>query len=282
MSTKGGFIVGNYTEREVKVSIRRLNAAIEDIISASYVTYKANIEYFVELSRSNPIIESIVEPFRNIDINFEEIHISYNGHWINEVRLPSSMDHRIAYIIKVFDAVSEKQISLVDFTLKIYKHKRLADNIREYLNDIAVPQLKELLYMLNDLLEDEVQGKESIPEAAFHLINHGTIHASQGSNIGLGKDIQQTANYNNNITNEIMEKIRNIEGLSEEKINEIEVLANEVQEEINNSEPSPGKLKKLATKVYEIGETAALKAFTTAVSDPRWGQAAAETLMGMY
>lgn len=272
----------NYTEREVKTSIRRLNSAISDIVTASYATYRAKIKSFVELSYSDPIINSIVEPFRTIDVDFNKIHGDTMGGWVHEVKLPTDINKRIAYIIHLFDKESQKARTLEGLAFTIYQDRKIESNIRNFLYDIAKPQLVELIHMLDDLIEDEVQGQQSIPESALQIINHGTITAHHGSSIALGKDIQQTISYNSgNIANEIVAKAK-IEGvIPEGKTFEVEELANEVQNEIEKDEPSPGKLKQLAGKIYDIGEQGLLKVFTTIVTDPRWGQVAAETLMNI-
>ncbi|MEK4381163.1 hypothetical protein NSS70_04495 [Aeribacillus sp. FSL K6-2848] len=140
--------------------------------------------------------------------------------------------------------------------------------------------MRELSYRLNDLIEDEVTGKEEVSTAALQIFNFGSITASQGSNVAIGKDIQQSVSYEN-IVNKIMDKVRTERIVSEDKLPEIEEVANEIEEEINKTEPSPSKLKQLAGKLYNIGETALLKVVSTVVTDPRWGQAVAETLMNM-
>lgn len=271
--------MGNYSEREVKVAIRRLNAAITDIISTSYATYKSKIDNFVELSNSDPIIKSIVEPFREVEVDYEVIHRSNNPYRIDEVNLPTDVNKRIAYIIQIFDEVTAEQSSLDRFAEKIYRNG-LEGSLSEFLHDIAKPQLIELLHMLDDLLEDEVEGKEIISDSAFQFFNHGTIVAQQGSNIAIGNSNSQTTTYKN-ISNEIMEKVNESGLLTADRLSEVEVLAKKVQEEMNKQEPSPGKIKQLAGKVYEIGEQGLLKIFTTVVSDPRWGQAALEVLLKM-
>lgn len=272
--------MGNYTQREAKVAIRRLNTAINEILSTSYATYQSKINDFNELSISNPIIESIIRPFKEIKVNFDEIHFSQNGFRIDEVRLPTDVNSRIAYLIQIFEKASTGEIVLEKYTHAIYRHKRFEDNIQEFMYDIARPQLLELIYILDDLLENEVDGKEVMTEAAFQLINHGSIIAHQGSNLALGKDIQQTVS-NNTFSKELIEKIEGIEDFTDPQKSELKLLANEVQIEMGKTEPSPSRLKELAGKVYEIGENAALKVFTTVVSDPRWGQAAAETMLSI-
>lgn len=271
-----------YTEREVKRSIRNLQLSIEDIISTNSATYRTKIGGFVELTKTDTIIKRIVNPFREEDIDLDAIHHSRNGFRVDEIRLPLSVDGRIAYIVQVFEKVVNENFPLDKFAYAIYGHRSLSDNVNEYLHDIAIPRLKELQYKLDDLIEDEVEGKGEVSQASIQLINHGTIKAQHGSNIALGKDIQQRTSYNSGeIANEIIEMVKQEGLISIERIPEVERLANEVQNEIVKDEASQGKLKELAGKVYEIGEQGLLKIFTTVVTDPRWGQVVAETLMNI-
>lgn len=272
--------MGNYSQREAKVAIRRLNTSINEVLSASYATYQSKINDFNEITNKNSIIKSIIKPFKEIEVDFEKIHYSRNGFWVDEVRLPTDVNSRIAYVIQMFEKASKGEIVLDRFAHSIYRHKRFEDNLREYMYDIARPQLLELTYLLEDLVEDEINGNEVIPEAAFQLINHGSIIAHQGSNLALGQDIQQTVS-NNTFSKELIEKIEGAEDFTDPQKHELKELADEVQIEIGKAEPSQSKLKELAGKVYKVGENAALKIFTTVVSDPRWGQAAAETMLSI-
>lgn len=268
-----------YTEREAKVAIRSLNTAIEEVLSAKYISYKSKINEFIALSDSNPIIKAMIEPFKKIEIDFDAIHYSYNGFRIDEMRLPVNSDERIAYIIQIFDKASKGKIPLEKLAYSMYHHKRFEDNIQDFMYDIARPQLRELAYLLDDLLEDEIKGKEIIPETTFQIINHGSITASDGANIALGQHIQQTAS--NSIVNEITQEIDKLENLTPEEKEQLKQIANEIKNEIDTENPSRTKLGQFAHKVLEVGQTGALKVFNTIITDPRWGQAAADALIGL-
>jgi hypothetical protein len=272
--------MSDFSAKEVKRSIRNFESAAQDVINSTYQTYKARIARFVEIAQKDRVINSIISPLLEMKIDFDKIHISRNGFWIDELKLPTDLDVQIAYVLQMFNLVAKGEISLENITHSIYKHKRFEDNIVMWLRDVAHPCLRELSYRLNDLVEDEVTGKEAISTAALQIFNYGSITASQGSSVAIGKDIQQSISYKN-VANEIMDIVRTERIVSEEKLPEVEEVANEIEEEINKSDPSPSKLKQLAGKLYNIGETALLKVVSTVVTDPRWGQAVAETLMNM-
>ncbi|PLR69109.1 hypothetical protein [Bacillus sp. UMB0893] len=272
----------NYEAKDVKRSIRRFEDAAKDILASGYNTYKARIIRFTEITKNDQVINSIVGPLYDIKVNFDQIHYkSPGGEWVEEIRLPTDINIQLAYVVQIFDSVSLGKISLDSLTFDIYVNKNIWSNINSWLHEIVEPCLRELLYRLNDLIEDEVEGKEEITSSSLQIFNYGSITASQGSNIAMGKDIQQTVTYKN-ITNEIMERVRNEKTVSEDKLEEVEQITNEIQEEINKPDPSQSKLKQFAGKLYEIGQSGLLKVTNTVIQDPRWGQAVADTFMNNF
>ncbi|MEJ9210110.1 hypothetical protein [Bacillus smithii] len=274
--------MSNFPEKIVRRSIRSFESAAQDVINSTYQTYKARIARLVEIAHKDMVINSIVGPLLKMEIDFDGIHISRDGGFrIDELKLPTDIDVQLAYVLQMFERVVKDEISLDAITYSIYGRRRYEDNIILWFNDVVSPCFRELSYRLNDLVEDEVTGKEEVSTAALQIFNYGSISASQGSNIAIGKEIQQSVSYEN-IVNKIMDKVRTEQIVSEDKLNEVEEVANEIEEEINKTEPSPSKLKQLAGKLYTIGENALLKVVSTVVTDPRWGQAVAETLMNIY
>ncbi|MBK5482972.1 hypothetical protein JFV29_14065 [Peribacillus sp. TH16] len=271
----------NFNAPEVRRAIRTLDAAASDILTAGYSVYKARIVRFISIINEDKVINSIVAPLLAIPVDFEFIHFSRNGHWISELKLPSNVDEQLAYVVQIFDQVVKGDINLDSLSHRIYKHKRFEDNIQQFLSEIARPCLRELIDRLHDLVEVEVKGKESIASAALQIFNYGSITAEQGSAVAIGKDIQQTVNYEN-ITHKIMDLVREQQVVPEEKMAEVEQVMNEIQEEINKPEPSQSKLKDFAGKVYGLGETALLKVVSTVLTDPKWGQAVSETLLATF
>jgi hypothetical protein len=269
-----------FTEKEVKRAIRTFDMAATDIANAGYTTYKARIKRFMELIEQDSVINSIVCPLFNISVDLEVIHHSFNGYWIGEVKLPTNINEQLAYVLKIFKSVSLAELSLEDLSHRIYKRKRFEDNIQAWINEIAFPLMKELSYRLQDLIEDEVEGKDEIQSSSLQIVNYGTITAEQGSAVAIGNDIQQNITYKN-IAHDIMEKVRSAQVVPAEKISEVEQISKELEEEMGNATPSPTKLKGFAQKLYDIGQTGLLKVTSTVITDPRWGQAVADTLMNL-
>lgn len=272
----------NFIAKDVKRSVRKFEDAVQDILNSGYNTYKARIIRFIEITKNDPVINSIVSPLYDIKVDFDQIHYkSPGGDWVEELRLPTDIDKQLAYVLQIFDSVASNELSLENLTFEIYINKNIWSNINSWIIEVVQPCLRELLYRLNDLIEDEVEGKDEIKSSSLQIFNYGPITASQGSNIALGKDIQQTVTYKN-ITNEIMDKVRNEKTVSEDKLEEVEQISNDIQEEINKPEPSQSKLKQFAGKLYEIGQSGLLKVTNTVIQDPRWGQAVADTLMNNF
>lgn len=195
-----------------------------------------------------------------------------------ELNLPSNLDEQIAYVLTVFKQVAEEEISLQNLSYKLFGYRGFGENIKSYISQIAFPCLRELKFRLNDLIEDQVDGKKEILSAELNIINYGTLNAHRGSNIAIGKDINQSIHYKN-IKEDIVKEVRESRLLSEESISEVEEVATELEQELSQSVPSASKLKELARKVYDIGEQGIIKIFRTVVDDPRWGQALLDTIL---
>ncbi|MCG0590580.1 hypothetical protein L6P38_19000 [Bacillus velezensis] len=272
--------MSKFTEKEVKRAIRDFESAVHDVINAGYNTYQSKIQRLVDLSKSNRVISFIVGPIFSLNVDLNEVHSRRNGSGWIELKLPSNMDEHIAYVLKVFQLVSEDKLSLENESFLIYKQKRIADNIQLYMSEVCYPCLRELTYKLSDLVEDKVDGKNEISDASLKIINYGTLTAQNGSTIAVGQNISQSVNFKS-IKEDIMEKVKASGVVSEDSLGEVEELAGELEEELNRDEPDDSKLKRFAQKALEIGENGLLKVLTTVVTDPRWGQAAAQALLNI-
>ncbi len=269
--------MNKFTAKQVKRAIRDFESNVQDIMGSDIRTYEARIKSFVTIINTNPVINSIVSPLLEIDINIDQIHEGNGSGWIT-LNLPIDTNEQIAYILKVFIMVAQDKLSFQDLTLSIYASSHISSNIEKYLNNIARPALRELIYRLNDLIEDEVDGKDEVKVSSLQIINHGTISAPQG-NIGLGQQIQQNLT-NNSIAEDIMKQVREERTVNEADLPEVESLAQEVEAEIVLAEPSRTKLKDIAGKVFAIGQQGLLRTFTNVVNNPAWAQAVTDHLLG--
>ncbi|MEK4381161.1 hypothetical protein NSS70_04485 [Aeribacillus sp. FSL K6-2848] len=130
--------MSSFSAKEVKRSIRSFESAAQDVINSKYQTYKARIARFIEIAQKDNVINSIVSPLLKLELDFDKIHISKNGFWIDELKLPTDQDLQIAYVLQMFKRVAEGEQSLEGITHSIYKHKRFEDNIVMWLNDVAI------------------------------------------------------------------------------------------------------------------------------------------------
>ncbi|OWP58528.1 hypothetical protein ETZ92_019320 [Bacillus velezensis] len=265
-----------FSEKEVKRSVRNFESAVQDIVQAGYKTYRSRIKTLMGLCKDDPVINSIVTPFFSMPIELERIHVK-DFDWII-LNLPSNLDEQIAYVLTVFKQVAESELSLEDLSFEIFQEHNVQANIQRYISQVAFPCLRELNHRLNDLIEDQVDGKKEIPRADLNIINYGTLNAERGANIAIGKDIHQSI-QNKSIKEEILKKVRESNLVPEESIDVVEEVATELEQELSQSKPSESKLKELARKVYDIGEQGILKIFRNAVDDPRWGQALLDMIL---
>ncbi|WP_313429647.1 hypothetical protein [Siminovitchia terrae] len=273
--------MNKFTSKEVRRSVRSFEGAIRDVVNSSSQTYKSRIRRIVALTSDDPVIKNILDPIFNIDINLDDIHLSSNGYNIGEVEIPTDSNHQIRYILEIFNKDVNGELSIENLSFQIYSHRQMNVNLSKYLREIAEPCLRELIYKLDELIEDEVDGKEEVSAESLQIINYGSISASEGSNIAMGKNIEQTTSYEN-ISKQIMEAIRKENVVAEDKLPDVQKIAEELQEEINKPKPSHSKLKDLARQGLEIGEKGLLKVFSTVVTDPRWGQAVSDLLLSIY
>lgn len=272
--------MNNFSATDVKRAIRNFDSAVMDVLHSDYQTYKVRIKTFHHLIKTNEIIHFIVGPLLEVTVDFDEIYKKGNGFWINELNLPDELDGQLAYVLQVLESVANGSNELEGISHRIYKDKKIDYNIRMWLSHVAQPCFRELSYKLNDLIEDEVEGKDIVPDTSLKIFNYGSITASQGSTVAIGKDISQTVNYKN-IVNEIMEKVKEEAVVPEAKLIEVEEISKEIEVELNNDSPDQNKLSGLCKKLYDIGEKGLLKVVGTVVTDPRWGQAVGDTLMNL-
>lgn len=269
-----------FSAKQVKRSVRSFEGAIQDVANSNSQTYKSRIRAIIEMTEQDKVIKTILEPVMNLEIDLDDIHYSRNNFQIDEIRIPTESNKQIAYILKVFKLESQNELSIEKMAAVMYNKRKLDVGLSIYLNDVAVPCLRELLYMLSDLIEDEVDGKEEVSAESLKIINYGTISANDGSNIAMGENITQSTSYEN-IAHAIMEKVKQDNIVDEENEEEVENLAIELQDEINKEKPSQTRLRQMAEEVENIGEQALLKVFSSVVKDPRWGQAITETLLNI-
>lgn len=275
--------MSSFSAKQVKRSIRNFESASEDVLNFTYPTFKSRINRLYDLTQSDEVIRFIVEPLLSMKIDFDSIHKSnIGGMWINEVNLPTDQNAQIAYFLQLISGQANHKINLENLTGRIYKKQRIEDNLIIWVQDIAKPCLRELAFKLNDLIEDEVEGKDEVQNAKLQIFNYGSITASDGSNVAIGSEINQSASYKS-IVKEIMDSIKNTDNIvPADKMEETEEIIRKLEAEINSQNPSESKLKDFASKLFDIGKQGLLKIVSGIVLNPMWTDAVANTLLNNF
>src|SRR5690606_4956099 len=184
---------GNYMEFsqiEVKRAIRDFEKAIDSLQTAGFKVYSTRVRELINLITQNKVLSSIVGSYLVMEVDFRSIENAPHGDWF-DLKLPEDRDLQIAYVLQIMKRSSEGEFSIENYSFQIFALKGLNDNIYEWNHQILFPCLDVLRDKLNDLVEDEVEGKEQVDSASLQIINYGNISAKNG-NVAFGKDISQS------------------------------------------------------------------------------------------
>jgi hypothetical protein len=266
-----------FSQKEIKRAIRDFQSTIHSLQAAGHNVYSTRVKELITLITQNRVVNSIVGPYLVMDIDFNSIE-NEGGGWF-ELQLPAEQDLQIAYALQVMKRASEGEYDIETYAFNIFRQRRLNDNISNWNRQILFPCLDNLVYKLNDLIEDEVDGKDQIEAGSLQIINYGSISAEQG-NIAVGKDITQTLNVGE-LVDELIEKAIEQGIINQSQVGEVKATADEIQNELEKNTPSKGKLQELASNIYDIGSKGLLSLSTNIISDPRWGEAVTGFLFGL-
>ncbi|WP_339307668.1 hypothetical protein [Paenibacillus sp. FSL R5-0519] len=270
--------MSTFTQKEVKRAIRDFEVIATSLLNASSTHFSARVTQFIDFIERNLVINSVLGEYLNLPIKIEDIESDESG-WL-QVSLPSEMDYQIAYILQTLVSFRRDENAVINYTFHLYKNKGIDYNIQLFNEDMLQPIVREIFNRLEDLVEDEVEGKDNIPSSSLSITHIGDIIAHTGSNIAVGKNITQNLKTGD-IRTEIIDKLKEQGAIPEDKISEVEPIIAEIEEVLSDeSNPNSGKLKDLVGKVYNLGKNAALTVFKDTIKDPRWSSAIADFFLG--
>lgn len=270
----------SFKNKEVKRAIRDFERKAENLINAGSRIYQTRVNEFVNLIKSNKVINSIVGPYFEIEIDFEEIENQSGGTgWFN-LTLPEDEDRQIAYVLQIMKLSSEGNFNIDKYALHAFAHKSLDHNLSDWNQQVLIPCLQLISDKLQDLIEDEVEGKEEISESVLSIINFGEINAEQG-NVAIGQSITQSIETGN-ISKEIVERALEKEVIStQEEIEGLKEVTSKIEEELSKDTPSKSSLKSFVGKLYEIGQNGLLTIAGNVITNPIWSDAVASYLLNI-
>lgn len=205
----------SFLKKDILRAFRDINACMDDLLENTGRTmFLTNIKRFIMLIETNGVLKYLLEPFWKLDISKVEVD---DCGWI-DLNIPVEIDYQIAYVLKKYKDFSKEdnKFCIHSFLFVIYKNKLSDENSSEWNQSIVAPCFREILFRLNDMIED-LPDEEEISEKYMNIFNVGTINNSNG-NIGIGENITQSNNsedifkdiielINKNIPNEEREEI---------------------------------------------------------------------------
>ncbi|PHD43191.1 hypothetical protein COF67_27320 [Bacillus toyonensis] len=266
----------SFSTKDVKRSIRDFDLHTQTLLNGELQTYQSRVNQFIQYIQRNHIIYSIVQPLMEKKLDFNEIMPRNLSGWI-DLKLPSTFDDQLAFVLQIMRKSSENEFAMESFAAEIFVEKSYNNNIRRFNTQVVSPCLQQLLYKLNDLIEDEVEGKEIVSPAALQIFNYGTITAREGGNVAIGQQITQTSNYTN-IVEGVLKEAKEQGLITSENEQEVQGILEEVQNELENQQPEKGKLKTLCDKLYDVGKAGLVKITTDVINNPQWGQIVTDLL----
>ena len=266
-----------FSQKEIKRAIRDFEKNIESLHTAGFKVYPTRVKELIELISQNKVINSIIGPYLIVDVDFKSIENAPGGDWF-DLQLPTDKDLQIAYAIQIMKRSSEGEFSIETYALNIFIERKLNENIRLWNEQILFPCLDILVDKLNDMVEDEVEGKERVEAASLQIINYGSITADHG-NVAIGKEITQSISVHE-LSNIFIKKALEQRLIDQTKVEDVKATTDEIQSELQESNPSQDKLEKLAESIYGIGSKGLLSLSTNVITNPKWGEAVTGDLGG--
>lgn len=223
-------MVSMFNKKEIMRARRNIQACMEDVVNnVGRTMYHVNIKRFSNLLESDKVLKFLTDPFFKLDVsNVEEADCG----WI-ELNIPDSIDYQIAYVlkkIKYFSNYDDKLIEL-DFLYNVFKQKSLHENAEIWNNEIVTPCFREILFRIDDLIED-LPEEEEVNAKYMSIINIGSVSNTNG-NLAIGNN-----NTQNNNSVDVFEDIiklinENINDDNEKK--EALSIVNELKDNNNNN-----------------------------------------------
>jgi len=267
-----------FGQKEVKRSIRDFEKSIELLQSAGFKVYPTRVRELMELISQNKVLNFIIGPYLSMKVNFEDIENAPGGDWF-DLQLPVDKDIQIAYALQIMKRSSEGEFTIEEYAFQIFIKKKLNDNIRLWNEQILFPCLDVLVDKLNDLVEDEVEGKDHVEAASLQVVNYGSISANHG-NVALGKDISQTIEVGE-LSQELIKKALEKGFIDQSQTEEVKATTDKILSELQEVNPSQSKLQEFASYIYSMGSKGLLSLSTNVITNPKWGEAVTAFLFNL-
>lgn len=246
MKGSGDMQKHSFLKKDILRAYRDIDACMDDLLNnTGRIMFLTNIKRFILLIETNNALKYLLEPFWKLDVSMVE---NDDDGWI-DLNIPVAIDYQIAYVLKKYKKLSKEdnEYCIHSFLYDVYKNKSGDVNASEWNQSIVEPCFREILFRLNDMIED-LPDEEEISVKYMSIINVGTINNSNG-NIGIGENITQSHN-SEDIFKDIIELIN--ENIPNEEKEEVLKVVEEMKSSKGKSS-FKDKVAKFITSTAEYG-----------------------------
>ncbi|HBJ1650184.1 TPA: hypothetical protein LA460_000569 [Clostridium botulinum] len=198
----------NFTVKQIKRAYRDISNIMDDILNTDDMNmYKTYIGRFINEIKSNNILNFILEPYFNMEVNgIKEREYGYGV----DLDLPEDMDSQIAFVVQNLNQFSQMKALAICINLHgIYGKKTYKDNILPWNMNVVNPVFREICIRISDLIEDIPKEKSEVESKYMTIINYGNYNSSNGQ-VANGNQNNLTQNINSDeIFEELINKINN-------------------------------------------------------------------------
>lgn len=265
-----------FSQKDIKRAIRDFGRAIENLHAAGHTVYDTRVVEFINLVKDNAVLNHIVGPYLALEVDYSKVFPETHG--IARFKLPSDKEIQIAYVLQTMLSCAEGPRRVSDHAFMIFRKSSFNENLFQWNQEILFPCLNELMVKLDDLIEDEVEGNERVEASSLQIVNYGTITA-RNSNVAIGKDITQA--IKTGVSDEIVKQALEQKMIDEGQVASVKEVTDEIEAELQSENPSQGKLKELAGKLFDLGKKGLLNVANSVIDDPQWVTAVSSYLMSL-
>lgn len=148
--------------KEIRLTKKRFYDIQYDLLNSKYHNFGNHLNQFIEFCELNPIMQIFTAPLKNDEsIDIDE--------WWNNIsrkegyKLPSDPDQQASLLYKFLLGLNSGRFNFHTFSLNIYMHRTLDDNVYDFNQDITPKIVRYLNHKLNEVeAEVKVQRGELI------------------------------------------------------------------------------------------------------------------------
>lgn len=246
-------------------ALRDFKAAMTSILAADRHNYEAQVNLFIELIDTNPVLNSFMQPYFSIPVEIDEIVPEWGV-----FDLPSDINKQIAYMLKVFRQTCGDDYFLLNHIHTAFCVQNINQNYFNFNRVVVQNCYNKLLTTFEDYLEDhfppEPHQTLPIPPASITL-NHYEIKDNHQSNI-VANGAANAQAINTGFTDKVLAELLKNHNLEQGKLDEIKEALKAIENAQSEEKANTSLLSSAWEKIYSVGGKIALQLAMSYLTKP--------------